>query len=353
LIGRVKAWRLVEGYAVKVSLSMLRVCGTGMAGIRCGRPVALASLLLAFLFALSSSTALAGSGDPVVRVDETVFTESDLGDVLSKIVPSIIMHKTISPERMVVYRPKAVDRLIEDELFYREALRMGLEVEKKRLKAAMKNLMKKLGGKKRLRAILKTRGLTIKDYEKILERSFLIEMIVSQEITRKASVSEEEARGYYEENKGMYMRPEAWRVSHILISVAPSALSEERENMRKRAGHVLKEAARGLDFATLAWDYSDDAYKYVGGDLGLLHKGRLDPALEEEIAKLKVGEISGVIETIYGYHIVKLIEEKEPTQLEFEEVSQKIIMDTTESNKKKLREKLVSRLREKADIEIY
>lgn len=310
--------------------------------------------LLVFFFSLSVCPPISeGAGDPVARVNGSVLTEIDLQDEINRVVPAIAFHGGISPERLAKYRPKAIESMIESELLYQEALEMGLRADKKEIKNAVKTLRKKMGGKKKFRAALKVKGLTEKEYKKMLEKVLLVNMIINQEIERKSVVTEEAAREYYETNRGSYVRPEARRLSHILISVAPNALPEERQQKMRRAEDIREKAVGGEDFGLLAWDYSDDPYKYKSGDLGLVHKGRLDPSLEEEVEKLKEGEISEVIHTIYGFHIVKVNEIMESAQLEFREVSQKIMRDLADKKRENLREELISRLKEKADIEVY
>jgi parvulin-like peptidyl-prolyl isomerase len=310
--------------------------------------------LLVFFFFLSACPTISeGAGDPVAKVNGSVLTEIDLQDEINRVVPAIGFHGGISPERMAKYRPKAIESMIESELLYQEALEIGLRADKKEIKNAIKTLRKKMGGKKKFRAALKVKGLTEKEYKKMLEKMLLVNMIVNQEIERKSVVTEEAAREYYETNRESYVRPAARRLSHILISVAPNSLPEERQQKMQRAEDIREKAVGGEDFGLLAWDYSDDPYKYKSGDLGLVHKGRLDPSLEEEVERLKVGEISEVIHTIYGFHIIKVNEIMESAQLEFREVSQKIMRELAEKKRESLREELISRLKEKADIEVY
>ena len=85
--------------------------------------------------------------------------------------------------------------------------------------------------------------------------------------------------------------------------------------------------------------------------MGLVHRGRLYPALEEEVFKLEPGKLSGIIETIYGYHIVRVDEVKAPEQLDLEDVYDQIKMDLTKRNEKQIRENLAASLRAQARIE--
>jgi parvulin-like peptidyl-prolyl isomerase len=109
----------------------------------------------------------------------------------------------------------------------------------------------------------------------------------------------------------------------------------------------------GADLYQIAWDYSDGSFRVKGGDLGLVHEGRLESSVNEAAFSLQKGQISGVLESIYGYHIVKVLEIEKPKQLSLEDVSQKIKRELEESRLEKTREALISSLREKAVIEVY
>ena len=105
--------------------------------------------------------------------------------------------------------------------------------------------------------------------------------------------------------------------------------------------------------SVIAWDYSDGPYRVKGGDLGLVHKGRLEPDLEKEAFQLKPGQLSNIIETRYGYHVVRVEEIKAPEQLGLEDVSKRIKEELTEKKEKRLRKALVEKLRAHAHIEVF
>ena len=87
--------------------------------------------------------------------------------------------------------------------------------------------------------------------------------------------------------------------------------------------------------------------------MGLVHRGRLHPDLEEKVFKLEPGKLSGIIETIYGYHIVRVEEVKAAEQLDLKDVYDKIKMDLTKKNEEQIRQDLVTSLRAQARIEKY
>ena len=149
------------------------------------------------------------------------------------------------------------------------------------------------------------------------------------------------------------MRPEARKIRQIQVSFAPNATPEEREEKRLRAQEVIDKIEAGGDMAALAWDYSDDKYRVKGGDLGLIHRGRLDADLEEEVFKLGDDQLSGIIETIHGYHVVRVEEIRPPEQLRLEDVSAKVKKEFAQKKEEQLRVELIENLKSRALIEIY
>jgi len=308
-----------------------------------------AALIALFVFGAS----LASAVEPVVKVNDTVLTERDLDEALNEIVPAEVFHGTMTPEKRASFIPKAIETLIERELLYQEAKALGMAIEKGRIEQAMANLISRTGGKGKFKKALKKWGLSKKELKLKIEKLLLVQDIVRIEIEEKASVTPEEVREYYEKNRSSYVRPEARRVRHILIKVEPYAGAEDKSALKQKAGEVLTKAKAGEDFATLAWENSDDPYRVKGGDYGLIHRGRFDPGLDDVAFGLPPGGISNVVETIYGFHIIKVEEAKPEEQLGFEEVSQGIERRLRQDRLKARKEEFIGGLRARAKIEVY
>jgi peptidyl-prolyl cis-trans isomerase C len=315
-------------------------------------PVFLYFLVFAAFMSGFPKITLAG-GAAVAKVNGVLLTEEDLDEAMNEIVPAAAFHGAITDEKKIKYRPEAIQLLVDKELLYQEALALGMKVSKDRIRKAKEDRVKSMGGEGVFKRALKQRGITEREYENKLERNFLIKDIKNAEMEDKAKISDEEVKAYYERNKKGYIRPDAFRLRHILISVKPNATEEQRAQRLKRAEEALAKANAGQDIGELAWNYSDDPYRVKGGDLGLVHKGRLDPDLEKEVLKLQKGQLSGIIETIYGYHIVKVEDRVPGGQMSLSDVSDKIRSELKVKKLEELKDTYLARLREKAKIEIY
>ena len=290
---------------------------------------------------------------PVAKVNDTVLTEADLEQALKEIMPAIVFHGGFSSKKRAEYRPQAFEKMIEKELFYQEAVKIGLKIDEEIIKAEREKTIERLGGEKKFKIALENAGLTDEQYQQRLSKKQLVKDFITTEISDKARPTDEEIKDYYRRNQKKFMRPEARKLTHILISVKPEESAEERKLKKAQAQEVIDRINAGEDMSDVAWKYSTGPYRVKGGDMGLVHRGRLYPVLEEEIFKLEPGKLSGIIETIYGYHIVRVEEVKAAEQLDLKDVYDKIKEELTNSNEKQIREDRVASLRAQARIEKY
>ncbi|MHB8882088.1 MAG: peptidylprolyl isomerase [Thermodesulfovibrionales bacterium] len=169
-------------------------------------------------------------------------------------------------------------------------------------------------------------------------------------VVKPSAFSEEEAKTYYESNREKYMEPEKIKLREIFIMVPSNATPAEKEKKRKKAAEVMEKIRAGDDFGLLAWDYSEDQYKYKSGEIGYIHKGMLLPEVEKEVSNLKEKETTGIIDSIYGFYIFYLEAREAAKQLDFVQVKAKLIKDFSASREKKAKEQYLSELRSKAVI---
>ena len=130
--------------------------------------------------------------------------------------------------------------------------------------------------------------------------------------------------GYYEDNISMYTQDEQVRARHILFKVDPDTSPEDQAKIAEKAASVLERAKKGEDFAELAKEFSDDTSKSEGGDLGYFSRGSMVKEFENAAFSLKKGEISDLVKTAYGYHIIKVEDVKEGSVKPYAEVRDQI-----------------------------
>lgn len=283
-------------------------------------------------------------------VNGTPVYEGEVQIELQKILPPSY-HGSMSAEKMGEFEKKALDALVEQELLFQAAVAAGIKPDKKQSENEIKAVQKNYQTKKDYEKALEITGITEKDLAHFLERGRYAPQFRKQEVDDKVKVTDEMVKAHYEQNRSSYLKPRAFKVSHILVKVPPSALPEEKAKLKAKAEATLKKLKEGANFAEVAYTDSDDDTAMVGGQMRPYHEGQMEPAFEEAVKKLKAGEISGLAETIYGYHIIKLHEAEEPRQVSYEEMKDKIRKNMEEKEHKRLMEELMNRIKSKAKIE--
>jgi len=158
-----------------------------------------------------------------------------------------------------------------------------------------------------------------------LKKYFLIRKYISQKI-KENPVSEEQMRDYYERNKEKFVIPEKRKISHIVVSD------------KEKAETLWKKLKEGAEFALMAKENNIDGSKKTGGDLGWISKGHMVKEFEDVAFNLKKNEMSGVVKTKFGYHIIRLEDVKLAEQKSFEDVKEDI--------RKKIEEEMIRQLEE-------
>lgn len=165
-----------------------------------------------------------------------------------------------------------------------------------------------------------------KNPEIMEQLGYIVDDFISKEyldkvLAKDVRVSDEDVKQYYEANKGKFKAPEQVRARHILVHVSSKATDEDRKKAKEKIRELRERLNKGEDFAKLASEYSDDpGTKRRGGDTDYFARGRMVKPFEEAAFSLKPGEISDIVETKFGYHIIKVEDHKEARTMGFEEV---------------------------------
>lgn len=145
------------------------------------------------------------------------------------------------------------------------------------------------------------------------------------EVGKKITVDETQIQAYYDENITLFTTPEKRRARHILLKAGTDDSEEVHKEKAKKAADIVTLAAASDDFAALAQEYSEGPSNTNGGELGFFAKGQMIPAFEQAVFSMQPGEISNVVKTSFGYHIIKLEEIQPATTRSLSEAKAEII----------------------------
>ena len=206
-------------------------------------------------------------------------------------------------------RRTALDRLIEKKLTEQKIKELNINVSEEEIRQAIDDVRKQnnIPSQEALVAALAGQGLSFDQYRAQLQEQIEKLKLVSMEVRAKVQVGETEMRDYYAANLAKYTEEESYRARHIFFKTGEKATPDEIKRTKTTALAVLADAKSGKDFAELAKKFSEDpAARKDGGDLGSFKKGDMKPELEKAILALKPGEVSELVSTPIGFHIIKL-----------------------------------------------
>jgi peptidyl-prolyl cis-trans isomerase SurA len=184
-----------------------------------------------------------------------------------------------------------------------------------------------------LRAQLRTQNMTYDDFRAKIRKQVEAMTMIDQEVRQKIVIPENQIQAYYKDHPDEFTTTdEKFKLAQILISVPAGATPQQLDKLRAKAEEVRKQAAKkDADFAALALKYSDDDSKTKGGELGEFSPGDLNDAVLAAIKNSKDGDISPVVKTRYGFHIVKveqhLLPGLKPLDLVRSQIREKLMTD--------------------------
>ena len=261
--------------------------------------------------------------EAVARVNGTVISALELKRA-SKVMMAGQRGVQITPEQQKDMDKQAVQQLISAELLYQSGQKLEVKDIDQQIEAKLAQGKARFTNEQDFAKAIKDLEMDEKDLRDYTRRDLIISNFVEKTIVPKVTVTEADAKKFYDENPDKFSKSESVKASHILIGVDQKASVEEKKAAREKAEKLRKELAAGADFEALAKGNSTCPSNQQGGDLGYFGKGQMVPAFEKAAFALKPGEISDVVETQFGYHIIKLTEKKAAEKVEFKEARPRI-----------------------------
>lgn len=252
-------------------------------------------------------------------------------------------------------RDGVVDMLIEKQLINETLKAKKIEVKDADVDARFDEMVQefvKESGKKAedVDAELSRMGVSRANIKEQIRLQTGIEKLFEADPSYKA-VSDEDAKKFYDESPQNFQHPEQVQASHILIKVDQNADEATKKAAKAKCEDLLKKVKAGGDFAALAKENSDCPSKDKGGDLGMFEKGKMVPQFEQAAFAMKVGDVSDIVETQFGYHIIKLTNKQEAKTDSFADVKPKIVQYLKGKQMGQFFETLRQELKDKAKVE--
>jgi peptidyl-prolyl cis-trans isomerase SurA len=264
-------------------------------------------LVLITVLVIVAALAFAETVDRIVaKVGRDVILQSDLDRHFHQIKQMEVDLEELS--QMDVLRD-----IIESKLIFQTAKDKNYEIDEHRIRqmvdGQIKNQIAQVGSEDVLRKELRKFDMTLSDlrdyYTDMIREQRLREMIINNEIKRRINVTDLEIEDYYQDKLGeLPLRPEMTEIGMIMKKIEPSERTQRA--VLSEINRIYDRIREGKDFGELAKEFSDCPSKSLGGDLGFFGKGTMIKEFEEVAFTLKPGEISDIVETQFGFHIIKM-----------------------------------------------
>jgi parvulin-like peptidyl-prolyl isomerase len=249
-------------------------------------------------------------------------------------------------------RERARDQAIGAKLLIDRAKQLELSVPGDRLDAKIDELAEDAGGREELEKRLAEQDMTIDSLQASIEEGCKVEMLIEQVCTEVPDPKEDEIKAHYEANAADYNKPERAEARHILIK-PNSDSDEDKGTARSRVEELRAKVVEGGDFAELAESFSDcPSGKQGGGSLGWFGRGMMVPEFDEVVFEMAANDLSEVIETQFGYHLVQKTGKEEGSDASYSEAADQIRDLLRHSRRGEAVTAYVEELKEKADIQI-
>jgi len=304
------------------------------------------TLALALVAALAF-TALAATGctdkDVVAKVNGTPIKLSEIDAQLAQMKKSSpqTFQGTDGKQREAEFRAKILDSLIQLELIRQAGKSLDVTVEPKQVDDYIKQLETQYGGASGLKDAMKQSGVTDEQLRTSIQSRLLVDA-VGKKVAKADSITDAAMKDYYDKNPGMFQSQAQVHAWHILFAAKDKAQAEK----------VFDQVKKGGDFAALAKKYSTDpGSKDKGGDLGFAPATQYVTEFASAVSSMKKGEFR-LVETQFGWHIIKLVDTKAAESKSFDEVKDQIKQILLQQQQSDDFTKYVDELKKKAKIEI-
>ncbi len=248
---------------------------------------------------------------------------------------------------------KTLDGIIEEKLQLQEARKSGLEVDDASVQLALDDIMKKNNiTEPQMEEMLENEGRSMTQYKEVIRDQILVTKVVQFHMGKPANAPPKQIKKYYYKHQKDYWQPRQPFVRHILFIVDETASPEKKQLKKLKAREIVRQIRAGKDFSEMAKKYSEDVTASSGGEIGLLKKGQLVPEFEKVAFSLKSGEVSDVVESPYGYHIIKVDRVTPGKAQPLSEVKKKIEQVLQFENRQKKYQKWIGELKSQAMIQI-
>lgn len=290
--------------------------------------------------------------DVVARVNGETITKGDFEKAV-KNIESRAGGPVPADQRDRIYRG-LLDQLIGYKLLQQETKARKVVVADADVDARIADIQKQFPNEDAFKQALQQQNVTLDQLKSDARQDMAVDKLLTDAVASKVTVKPEDVQAFYQANQDHFKQGERVRASHILIQVPKDADAATKAQARAKAEDLLKQVKAGKDFAELAKANSQDPGSAPkGGDLGYFEQGEMVGPFNDAAFALKPGQVSDVVETPFGFHIIKVVDKQPGGVVPFEQAKTQIEQYLEQQNRQKETQAFVDGLRTKGKVEIY
>lgn len=290
----------------------------------------------------------------VAVVNGTVISQADFDREMNMVQQRLAKTgQTINDSQKQALKMEVLERLINRELLYQASQNSGITIDETAVTEQLNALKERFPKQEDFQKALLDMKFSESYLRSQLRRDLAIKQFVDKKFAEKVTVSDKEAKSYFDSHKESFNRPDQIKASHILVKVDPQADASKKAEARKKIEEIQQKVKQGEDFAALAKEFSECPSRSEGGDLGFFGRGQMVKPFEDAAFTLEPGEVSNVVETKFGYHLIKCTDKKSKTSLAYKDVKEKLQQYLKQNRVQKEVDAYVEELRKKAKVEKF
>jgi peptidyl-prolyl cis-trans isomerase C len=265
------------------------------------------------------------SKDKVAMVNGTVITRSEYDKELGRFERQMAMSgQAPKPADASEMKGRVLDGLIDRELLKQDSKKLGIVVDENEVNQQLAALKQKFGNEKDYTETLAKMNLTEAELKTQLRQDLAIKKLIDRQIGSKVTVTPEEMKAFYDGHPEFFKAPERVRASHILIKVDAAGTDADKAKAKERITAIQQRLKKGEDFAAVAKETSECPSGANGGDLDYFQRGQMVGPFEDAAFKMPPGTVSDIVETQFGYHLIKVTDKKDASTVAYDEIKGKI-----------------------------
>lgn len=313
--------------------------------------------VILFLGWIASSVG-AGNGnpqtDPVALVNGSGISREEYEREMNQVRNRMLRQgRQVSDSQLMEIKRVVLDNIIGRELLYQESRKQGVLVKTSDTEARWLSMKDSYPSEVEFKNALTEMNLSEESLRTQLERSIALQQFIDGKIGLSITVVEKETKEFYNKNPAYFKKPETVHARHILIKVQPDGDASQKAAARKKIETIQRRLSAGEDFSTLARTFSEGPTGVKGGDLGFFGRGQMVKSFEDAAFALNPGEVSDLVRSSFGYHLINVIDKKPESIYPYDDVKESIYQNLRRQRVDKEVKHYVEKLKSRADVKTF